>query len=153
MRWQSYCRRNVTGTDLEHVLSLEFASAVPVPVEAFARYLGIRCETIQGDVNSLLVTRKHVGLWLADANESERRYAIAHGLGHLLLGDTCVHETSDHEHSRNHQRARDFAATLLMPPVAWFATLEKMGENPRALARYFIVPESLVEIRLGMTRD
>src|SRR6478609_11174155 len=146
MHWRDFRHGGITGADIEHVLSLRFASALPVPVEAFARYLGVECET-WGDTTSLLVTRKHTGLWLATHDERERRYAIAHGLGHLIYGDTRVRETQEHKHTRNHIRADEFAATLLMPAASWVAATDAMGENSGALARYYLVPERLVHLR------
>lgn len=150
MRWQRFRHRDVLGSDIEHVLSREVASGLPVSVEAFARYLGVRVEFIYG-TSSLTVTNKHATLWIAETAEVDRRYAIAHGLGHLLAGSQqVVHETDDHKHSRDHLRADEFAATLLMPTGSVAAAVAALGENTRALARYYLVPERLVHARLAI---
>ncbi len=70
------------------------------------------------------------------------RWAIAHELGHVLLGL----DSSRQEHE---DVCDAFAATLLLPTVAFQEALLESGPSFRALARRFTVTESCAALRVG----
>jgi hypothetical protein len=152
--WTEFQGRVTSGSDLDVVLAEELCTGLPVPIDYYMRYLGIR---IEDDVThlhvpcALNVRGPSASVWLrADLPEADRRYWLAHALGHLLTGTTkLVHETREHAHRRDHARAHEFARSILIPTGSVPAATDVMGENVPALSRYYLVPEPLLHERLA----
>ncbi|WBO24250.1 ImmA/IrrE family metallo-endopeptidase [Sphingomonas abietis] len=108
----------------------------PVDVEAWARKVGIADfgeRDDDGAPSGLIidpVTNSGIIEFAAGLPAPRRRYAIAHQLGHFLLGDhhgdrQCTHRDlaenrRDTTHRKQEMRANRFAAGLLMPKP-WFS--------------------------------
>lgn len=143
-----------SGSDLDAVLAEELCTGLPVPIDYYMRYLGIR---IEDDVThlhvpcALDVRGYNASVWLrARMAEEDRRYWLAHALGHLLTSNArLVHETPGHAHSRDHARADAFARAILIPTGSVPSATDAMGENVPALSRYYVVPERILHERLA----
>ncbi|SMF53359.1 Zn-dependent peptidase ImmA, M78 family [Tistlia consotensis] len=116
----------------------------PVPLEAFARKVGIvefKDLTVEGFVGALMTDdAKAQGVILVKAGQREarRRFTVAHELGHFLIP---THRGSKHctaqdlregrretEHQRQEAEANRFAAGFLMPKPWFERDMDGLGE-------------------------
>jgi hypothetical protein len=120
----------------------------PLDMEYLVNEIG--CELIEWPFLSPVKEVKH-GRWIgvaAGLDRRERRYLVAHALGHHLLhcgNQLWFRDWQETSVLRQEREADEFAAHILMPETE----LERLG-NPTTwdIAEYFGVPEELTTLRL-----
>lgn len=122
--------------------------SIPVDMEKIAETEG--CKLVEWRFLSPVKEVKH-GRWIGIAkglDENERRYLVAHALGHHLLhcgNQLWFRDWQETSVVKQEKEADEFAAHLLIPENE----LEKLGK-PAAweIAEYFGVPEEIAASRL-----
>lgn len=106
------------------------------PVETVPRH------SLRGD-GQLARLRGEPRVYVRSGLTQERlRWAIAHELGHLVLG-------LDNSSSENEEACDAFAASLLLPRRAFLKALARSGGRYQQLARWFASTESCAALRVG----
>jgi hypothetical protein len=129
-------------------------AAPPVDVEGVARALGLRVRLVSGGRGlhgRLLRQRLEIEVDRA-ADADQRRFTIAHEVGHFLLGHSPVVGAFDPRsagdpYRHNEWQADSFACELLMPEP-WVRERWPGVREYRALARLFAVAPAAMFDRL-----
>lgn len=85
----------------------------------------------------------------------QKRFSIAHELGHLFLhshyGQYPIEAYHDleRENTQVENEADEFACELLMPSKAFKNVVRQLGKDSTKIAAFFMVPEPLVRQRMG----
>ena len=145
----------------------------PLPMDAVAHELGIQVKYSRLKDVSGIIQRQDNGKYLIEVNsqdtDQQRRFTIAHEIGHYILHKDIVDKTpmsrggngiTDDEHYRSSLgidmeiEANQFAAELLMPADMIRDTIKEHKERGdkitiKTLADIFNVSYTAMRIRLG----
>jgi Zn-dependent peptidase ImmA (M78 family) len=133
--------------------------AVPIDVNAAARYLGLHVaeEIMDDDLSGYLEHRN--GTWFVGVNalhhRNRRRFTVAHEIAHYVLHrrqSSSFHDNTfarrANSHDRMEQEADRFAAELLMPETAVRQAIANGTTSVSALADAFGVSALAMKFRL-----
>jgi Zn-dependent peptidase ImmA (M78 family) len=130
------------------------AEAPPVDVERVAQLLGLKvrqASRARGYHGKLLQQRMEIEV-NRKIDRRQRRFAVAHEVGHYVLGHTPVvavfnERSSIDPYQANEWQADSFAAELLMPE-AWLRSRATPKPDYRSLAELFDVSDERMFARL-----
>lgn len=146
-RWRRMQRR---GWGADRIMEWAGPQALPVDISLLASRLQVfvwpAC-----DIKTTAASRwseARGDIWFdARLDRTQQRLALAHGLGHLLLGKGVATETTFR--GRDEAAPNKFAAGLLVPMRMLHPHVLPLWGDPKRLAGLFDVPVWVMENRLG----
>lgn len=85
----------------------------------------------------------------------QKRFSIAHELGHLFLHSRYgeypleAYHNLEKENTQVESEADEFACALLMPSKIFKSVVSKLGKDSTNIAAFFMVPEPLVRQKMN----